>query len=116
MGAERVWWSRWKWVVIGTTLPIVVFLLWWFATRWLVEVMGAKDWAERGQLGDQFGAVNALFSGLALAGVVVAIMIKGRSWHFSGRSGASQWQPNKPKGRFRSETSLSAALLGQVAP
>ncbi len=34
------------------------------------------DWAIRGQLGDTFGSVNALFSGLALAGVVIAIILQ----------------------------------------
>jgi hypothetical protein len=35
-----------------------------------------KDWAERGQFGDMFGAVNALFSGLAFAGVIFAILLQ----------------------------------------
>ena len=36
------------------------------------------DWPVRGTLGDSFGAVNALFSGLALAGVVYAILLQQR--------------------------------------
>ncbi|MCA0450752.1 MAG: hypothetical protein LCH62_13440 [Proteobacteria bacterium] len=34
------------------------------------------DWSERGQFGDLFGAVNALFSGLAFAGVIVTILLQ----------------------------------------
>jgi hypothetical protein len=34
------------------------------------------SWATRGQFGDMFGAANALFSGLALAGVVIAILLQ----------------------------------------
>ena len=34
------------------------------------------DWAVRGQFGDMFGAVNALFSGLAFAGLVVTIFLQ----------------------------------------
>lgn len=35
-----------------------------------------SDYAERGQFGDMFGAVNALFSGLAFAGVLYAVYIQ----------------------------------------
>ena len=35
-----------------------------------------SDWPTRGQFGDMFGAVNALFSSLALLGVVAAIWIQ----------------------------------------
>ncbi len=34
------------------------------------------DWTARGQFGDLFGSVNALFSGLAFAGVVFAILLQ----------------------------------------
>lgn len=33
-------------------------------------------WTERGQFGDLFGAVNSLFSGLALAGIVFTIFLQ----------------------------------------
>jgi branched-chain amino acid transport system ATP-binding protein len=35
-----------------------------------------SSWAERGQIGDMFGLTNSLFSGLALAGVVYALMLQ----------------------------------------
>lgn len=48
---------------------------------WIVScpVIGAlyDQMPERGQFGDQFGAINALFSGLAFAGVIVAILLQG---------------------------------------
>lgn len=34
------------------------------------------DWAKSGTFGDTFGALNALFSGLAFAGVIVTILIQ----------------------------------------
>jgi hypothetical protein len=37
---------------------------------WIVE------WPARGQFGDLFGAVNSLFSGLAFAGLVVALLLQ----------------------------------------
>ena len=32
-----------------------------------------NDWGQRGQFGDLFGVVNALFSGLAFAGLIITI-------------------------------------------
>ena len=34
------------------------------------------DWVTRGQFGDMFGVVNTLFSGLAFAGVIYAILLQ----------------------------------------
>ena len=34
------------------------------------------DWATRGQFGDLFGVVNALFSGLAFAGLIYTVMLQ----------------------------------------
>jgi hypothetical protein len=49
-------------------------------TVWLLSVIfigtWANSWEKSGQFGDTFGAVNALFSGLALAGVVYAIFLQ----------------------------------------
>lgn len=62
-----------RWFVVGTAAAIVVLwaatvpvLVWWFP----------NDPQLRGQVGDAFGSINALFSGLALAGVVVAILLQ----------------------------------------
>jgi hypothetical protein len=35
-----------------------------------------SDWSKSGTFGDTFGALNAIFSGLALAGVIVTILIQ----------------------------------------
>lgn len=47
---------------------------------WLFCLVAAKllfpDWTVRGQIGDSFGAVNALFSGLAFAGVIITILLQ----------------------------------------
>jgi hypothetical protein len=37
-----------------------------------------EGWGNRGTFGDMFGAVNTLFSGLAFAGVIYAIILQGR--------------------------------------
>ena len=53
---------------------IVVVLLWafclWLSTTYL------PNWEARGQFGDLFGAVNALFSGLAFSGIIYAIVLQ----------------------------------------
>jgi uncharacterized membrane protein len=37
-----------------------------------------KDWQERGTFGDAFGALNAVFSGITVAGLIVAILMQRR--------------------------------------
>ncbi|MCR9245510.1 MAG: hypothetical protein NXI31_10795 [bacterium] len=52
-------------------LALVLWALTVPALSWLYD-----DPAERGQFGDAFGAINALFSGIALGGVVFAILMQ----------------------------------------
>ncbi|MCH7933377.1 MAG: hypothetical protein IIC36_05215 [Gemmatimonadetes bacterium] len=56
--------SRWIWLFF----PAVVII---WGVYWLVVNLLLGEWPTRGQYGDMFGAVNALFSGLAFAGVAV---------------------------------------------
>ena len=58
------------WVMLGGV--IALFLL----NMSLIWVVDAPDW--RGTFGDQFGAVNALFSGLAFAGLIYTIILQRR--------------------------------------
>src|SRR5688572_20161963 len=53
-----------------------VILLW--SLCWiLISTTSALDvWEKRGQFGDMFGAVNALFSGLAFAGIILTILLQ----------------------------------------
>jgi hypothetical protein len=55
----------------------LVIGLTWFAWWAAVEKMTPHK-AEQGQIGDLFGGINALFSGLALAGVVTAVVLQSR--------------------------------------
>lgn len=45
----------------------------WVASFVLIYLF-IDDWDVRGQFGDLFGSVNALFSGLAFAGLVITII------------------------------------------
>jgi hypothetical protein len=55
-------------------VPLAVMAL-WFASFFVIQAL-FPTMAERGQFGDLFGAVNALFSGLAFAGVIITISLQ----------------------------------------
>ena len=46
------------------------------AGAWWAMLAALDNWAARAAFGDMFGAVNTLFSGLALAGVILAIYLQ----------------------------------------
>jgi hypothetical protein len=52
----------------------VVIALW--ACCFLAVSHFLPSWAERGQFGDLFGSINALFSGLAFAGLIATIYLQ----------------------------------------
>jgi hypothetical protein len=52
----------------------LIILLWLFA--WHFVGSSLNSWDERGAFGDMFGAINALFSGLAFGGVIFAILLQ----------------------------------------
>ena len=59
-------------------IPVgLVIVLAWFAWWAAVEKITPQQ-VEQGQIGDLFGGINALFSGLALAGVVTAVVLQSR--------------------------------------
>jgi hypothetical protein len=45
---------------------------------WLITYFTLKGQNERGTFGDMFGSVNALFSGLAFAGIILTILLQSR--------------------------------------
>lgn len=59
-------------------------LIWSFAllllvsVLWILNLLFVSGRAKPGEFGDMFGAVNAFFSGLAFAGVVLAIILQGK--------------------------------------
>jgi len=59
------------------SISIIVIGLWLVA--WGLIVNNIDDWATRGTFGDMFGAVNSLFSGLALIGVSYSIYLQVQS-------------------------------------
>lgn len=61
--------KEWKYFIIAGCIILIV----WVASFAIIYVF-IEEWENRGQFGDLFGAVNALFSGLAFAGLVITIM------------------------------------------
>ncbi|TWI77943.1 hypothetical protein IQ13_4185 [Lacibacter cauensis] len=45
---------------------------------WAATILFLKDWddAKKSAFGDMFGSINALFSGLALAGIILTILLQ----------------------------------------
>lgn len=61
---KRIGWSL-------PTLILIVVINVWAGSGWYLHNLD-----DRGSFGDMFGAVNALFSGLAFAGVILAILLQ----------------------------------------
>lgn len=59
----------WIWIVVA----IIGVLAAWGLSWWLIN-KNIDCSTERGTFGDMFGAVNALFSGLAFAGLIVTLL------------------------------------------
>lgn len=61
-----------------SVLPWVLFLsviIFWIGLPFIFSTI-RPDLSQRGQLGDSFGGITALFSGLALAGIIWAIVLQ----------------------------------------
>lgn len=54
-------------------LCIVMLLVWLMSG--FITYYAANNWADRGTIGDMFGAVNSLFSGLAFAALIYTILM-----------------------------------------
>ncbi|MGV6844937.1 MAG: hypothetical protein ACWA42_02275 [Lutibacter sp.] len=62
-----------KWAIIATIIIVVLWAITFFIPYDEKSIVG-----ERGTFGDMFGAVNALFSGLAFAGIIITIILQSR--------------------------------------
>ena len=59
----------WIWIVLAIIGVIAAWGLSWWLINKIIDCS-----TERGTFGDMFGAVNALFSGLAFAGLIVTLL------------------------------------------
>lgn len=62
--------NYWPLILLSVGVIGLFAFSWW----WIDKTF--SDSAEQGQFGDQFGAVNALFSGLAFAGLIFTIILQ----------------------------------------
>jgi len=62
-----------KWIVLFAGIGAIITAVWLYSGVFITDRMGD---VQAGTFGDMFGAVNALFSGWAFAGVIVAILMQ----------------------------------------
>ncbi|MDX6269286.1 MAG: hypothetical protein QOD28_509 [Acidobacteriota bacterium] len=63
-------------LIIPLAISLIVVTLWAISAVLIIRFI--STWTDRSSFGDMFGAVNALFSGLALSGVTYAIFLQQR--------------------------------------
>lgn len=64
-------WKISKTTAIAIVVGVIILALWAGSWWWINQHFQKHD--ERGTFGDMFGAVNALFSGLAFAGLIITL-------------------------------------------
>lgn len=57
----------WIWIVVAIVVLVLWGLNWWGVSKFIEP-------SNQGTFGDMFGAVNALFSGLAFAGLIITLL------------------------------------------
>ena len=75
--AEKIDW--WTWLLFLFRVLVVWVGYWgivWVGYRWILWISECFPELEKVQFGDVFGALNALFAGLAFAGVIWAIILQ----------------------------------------
>ena len=60
-------------LVITAIVALIIIIGFWLFTYFKLKDLGQTD---RGTFGDMFGSVNALFSGLAFAGIILTILLQ----------------------------------------
>nr|WP_088190309.1 putative phage abortive infection protein [Pseudomonas sp. A46] len=82
--------KRWKSIAKDLLLLLAillsVFCIWWSGWSWIDSNINPssdieKNFAAKGQFGDKFGAINALFAGFAFAGIIFTIFLQNREIH-----------------------------------
>lgn len=61
---------------VGTFIKLIVLVIFLWVLSGILIVVFMDNWSDRGTFGDLFGAVNALFSGLAFAALIYTIVLQ----------------------------------------
>lgn len=76
--AQAQWYDRgWFHVFVFIALMVGVYLVWDRSDSWLYS--SPQDRESRAQIGDSYGQLNTLFSGLALAALVFTLLLQQRA-------------------------------------
>ena len=67
-----------KWIAASALVILVILLVGLGVVTSLQGLDTPNEWAERANVGDSFGVVNALVSGLALAALIVTLWLQSR--------------------------------------
>lgn len=67
-----------KWVAVSTLVVLTILMLGLGAVALLQRLDTSNGWADRANVGDSFGVVNAIVSGLALAALIVTLWLQSR--------------------------------------
>ncbi|MCB0730970.1 MAG: putative phage abortive infection protein [Ignavibacteriae bacterium] len=62
-----------KWILFSILIVLILWLIGWAFVYYTFPT-----WNESAEFGDSFGAVNALFTGLAFAGVITTVLLQRR--------------------------------------
>lgn len=89
-------------------------LLIWLGLGWGIPVLiMGKPWGSPGELGDAFGMVNALFSGLAFTGVIAAIWLQ--KMEFQGQLQEFEEQTRLQRAQLEQSTQAHDAQIRATA-
>lgn len=93
-----------------TKMILLVIIIWIVSAVLIMVAIG--DWSHRGTFGDLFGAVNALFSGLAFAGLIFTIVLQKQDLEMQRKEIALN--RNELKKSARAQQLSEKALFEQV--
>lgn len=82
---KRKWWL---FQLISSVLCSLVLWTWWYFG--LIHQQSFNSFEKAAQYGDSFGYVNSLFSGLAFAGVVAALIIQSMEYRLAAEERTEQ--------------------------
>ena len=66
-------------IIITAIIVSITIIVLWLSSYFILKDLPLK---ERGTIGDMFGSVNSLFSGLALAGIILTILLQKKELKF----------------------------------
>jgi hypothetical protein len=94
-------------IVAGVTIVVL-----WVLSATLI-MAAVRDWPSRGAFGEMFGAIEALFSGLAFAGVIATVYLQMRELALQRQD--LELTRNEMKRAADAQEESRAALLRQVS-